>query len=200
MSERDKTIDSLNNRDLFGKTKKTVTRTFRISAEWDNFLRKESESQGISVNVLMNLILRRHAHIYRLAQADNLICLTKTTFRKIIEGIPLEYLSRTGGDISSKDFPNILGILGLPSDYDSFAYLVSRYFGCPNGAMWFCCHRHTQKNTDVFHLQHNLGRKWSVFLREFFLFYLKTLNIKGEAKVYDNAVNIKVLRPKLARP
>lgn len=195
MSERDKKTDSLIHHNLFRKTKKTVTRTFRISAEWDNFLRKEAESQGISVNVLVNLILRRHAHIGRLAQADNLICLTKTTFRKIIEGIPLEYLSRTGGDTSSKDFPNILGILGLPSDYDSFAYLVSRHFGGPNCAMWFCCHRHTQKNIDTFHLQHNLGHKWSVYLREYFLSYLKTLNIKGETKVYDNAVNIKVHRP-----
>ena len=63
-------------RKTFGKAKKTVTRTFRISAEWDEFLKKEAEIRGISVNVLVNLIIRRHVHIGRLAQADDLICQT----------------------------------------------------------------------------------------------------------------------------
>ena len=195
MIAEDKRTESMY-RKTFGKAKKTVTRTFRISAEWDEFLKKEAEIRGISVNVLVNLILRRHVHIGRLAQADDLICLTKTSFRKIMEGIPLEYLIRAANDASSKDFPKIMGMLGLPSDYNSFAYLVSRHFGGPNSSMWFCCYRHTLKNTDIFHLQHNLGRKWSIYLREYFLSYLKTLEIEGETKVYDNAVNMKVHRPR----
>jgi len=197
LSDVDKRISSKNSHKVTGESKKkTVTRTFRISAEWDDLLKKEAEKEGISVNVLMNLILRRYTHVGRLAQGNNLICLTKTTFRKILEGIPLEQLILAGKNTSLKDFPHILGMLGITSDYDSFVYLVSRHFGGPNCAMWFCCYHHTQKNSDTFHLQHDLGRKWSLYLQEYFLSYLKTLKIEPETKVYDNALNIKVHRPR----
>ena len=43
------------------KKKKSVTRTFRINKEWDDVLQKEALEQGVSVNVLMNKILRRYA-------------------------------------------------------------------------------------------------------------------------------------------
>jgi hypothetical protein len=177
------------------KAKQTVTRTFRIRAEWDEVLKKDSESQGISVNVLMNLILQRYACFDRLARGRNFISLTKHAFRNIIEDIPLEHLALAGENTGSKDAQDILDMLGLPSNYDSFAYLVTNHFGGPNCAMWFNCYRHFLENRDLFHLQHNLGREWSVYLQKYLVSYLKTLKIDCETKIYDYAVNIRVLRP-----
>lgn len=188
---------SLNNpRKTSDKKHKTVTRTFRITAECDEVLRKDAEMQGISVNVLVNLILRRYARFDRLARSSNFISLTKRAFLNILEGIALERLALAGENTGSKDVQDILDMLGLPSNYDSFAYIVTKHFGGPDGAMWFNCYRHFQGNRDLLHLQHNLGPGWSVYLQKYFLSYLKTLKIDSEIKIYDYAVNIKVLLPR----
>ena len=194
LSEVDRRIGSRRPRKISDK-RKTVTRTFRIRAEWDDFLKKEAERRGISVNVLMNLILRRCTVIDKVARGFNIISLTKRAFRGIIEAIPLEHLALAGEKTGSKDIQNILDVIGLPSNYDSFDYLVTKYFGGPDEAMWFSCYRHFHNNSDVFHLQHSLGREWSVYLENYFLSFLKTLNIDCKIKVYDYAVNIRVPRP-----
>jgi hypothetical protein len=176
------------------KRQKTVTRTFRIRAEYDDVLRKEAERRGISVNVYVNMILRRCASFDSLARGYNVISLTKRAFREVLQDIPLEHLAQAGEKTGSKDIQNILDMIGLPSNYDSFNYLVTRHFGGPDCAMWFSCYRHFHKNSDVFHLQHDLGRGWSVYLQKYFLSYLKTLKIDCKTKVYDYAVNIRVPR------
>jgi hypothetical protein len=194
--EADRSFDSKSSQRISGTRHKTVTRTFRIKAEWDNILKHEAERQGISVNVLMNLILRRYALFDRWTHSYNAISLTQRAFREVIEGIPAENLALAGEKSGPSDVQNILDIIGLPSNYDSFAYLVSEHFGGSDFAMWFTCYRHIHENSDIFHLQHNLGRGWSLYLQKYLLSYLKTLKIDGEAKVYDHAVNLKVTRPR----
>jgi hypothetical protein len=177
---------------ILGKKQKTVTRTFRISAEWDDVLRNEAESKGISVNVLVNLILRKYALFDRWTRNYTGISLTQQAFHDILDNIPLENLASAGEKTGAADIQNILGMIGLPSNYDSFVYLVSEHFGGPDYAMWFSCYRHFQENRDFFHLQHILGRGWSVYVQKYLVSYLKTLDIDCESQVYDYAVNIKV--------
>ena len=191
--EVNRRLDSQRPRKVSDK-RKAVTRTFRIRAEWDDFLRSEAERRGISVNVLMNLILRRSASFDKLARGYNVISLTKRAFREVIKGIPVEHLALAGEKTGANDIQNILDIIGIPSNYDSFDYLVTRHFGGSDNAMWFSCYRHFHKNVDVFHLQHDLGRGWSVYLQNYFLSYLKTLKIDCKFRVYDYAVNIRVPR------
>jgi len=177
------------------KRRKTVTRTFRVKAEWDNILREEAERQGISVNVLVNLIFRRYALFDRWARGYTVISLTQRAFREFLDGIPAEKLASAGEKTGTSDIQNILDMIGLPSNYDSFAYLLSKHFGGSDCAMWFTCYRHLHENSDVFHLQHNLGRGWSIYLQKYILSYLKNLKINAETQIYDHAVNLRIHRP-----
>ena len=177
------------------KTKESVTRTFRIYAEWDDVLKREAERQGISVNHLVNSIFQRYACFDRLARSSNFISLTKHAFRGIIKGISLEHLAQAGENTGSKDIQDILDMLGLPSDYESFIHLVTNHFGGPDCAMWFNCYRSLKQNRVLLHLQHDLGREWSIYLQNYFLSYLKTLKVDCETKAYDYAVNIRPLQP-----
>lgn len=178
------------------KRQKTITRTFRIRVDWDDILQEEAERQGISVNVLVNLILRKYALFDRWTRGYNAISLTQRTFRELIDSISEEKLALIGEKSGSSDAQNILDLTGLPRNYDSFAHLVSEQFGGPDWAMWFSCYRHSHENSDIFHLQHNLGFGWSTYLQKYLLSFLKSLKIDGEAKIYDYAVNLKVSRPR----
>ena len=195
MLEEDSLLDPTNSRRDFGRKQKSVTRTFRIKAEWDSILKQEADKQGISVNVLVNSIFQKYALFDRWAQGYNSISLTQQTFQTLLSCIPEEKLALAGETVGSTDIQNILDLIGLPSTYDSLAYLLTTHFGNPSRAMWFSCCRHSHENTDIFHLQHNLGNGWSVFLNEYFLSHLRRLKMKGETRVYDYAVNLKITRP-----
>lgn len=179
---------------LSSQKQKTVTRTFRIEAKWDEVLRKEAERQGISVNHLVNSIFQRYACFDRLARSSNFITLTKYAFREIIKDVPLEHLAKAGENTGAGDIQDVIDMLGLSSNYDSFTYLLRKHYGGPDCAMWFNCYRSSHGNRDLLHLQHNLGREWSVYLQKYFVSYLKTLKIDCGTSVYDYAVNIKAPR------
>ena len=196
LSEESIRLDSKNPHRFSSKKQKTVTRTFRIRGEWDDILKQEAEKQGTSVNVLVNSIFQKYALFDRLAQGHNSISLTQQTFHTLLSCIPEESIALAGEKSGSTDIQNLLDLMGLPSNYDSFAYLVSTHFGGDSRAMWFTCCRHLHENSDSFHLQHNLGRGWSIFLQKYLLSYLKTLKISGETRVYDYAVNLAVPRPR----
>jgi hypothetical protein len=176
------------------KRHKTVTRTFRVSEEWDAVLRKEAETQGISVNVLVNLILRRYSLFDRWTRSYKVTSLTQDSLREILRTIPSEKLAKAGEARGATTIQSIIDIMGLPSNYESFVFLMTSFFG-GGYALWFSCHRHFRGERDIFHLQHDLGRAWSIFLRNYFCSYLKTLKIDCEARLYDYAVNITVHRP-----
>jgi len=183
-------------RDQLAQKQKTVTRTFRIRADWENILQEEADRQGVSVNVLVNIILRKYALFDRWARNYNVISLTQRTFHELINEVSTERLGLIGEKSGSSDAENILNLMGLPQNYDSFVQLVSEHFGGSDLAMWFICYRHSHENSDVFHLQHNLGPRWSAYLQKYLLSFLRSFKLDGEAKVYDYAVNLKVSKPR----
>jgi len=146
----------------------------------------------------MNTILRRCASFEKIARGFNVISMTKRAFRDIVAEASLENLAQVGQKTGVNDIQNILDMIGLPSNYDSFKYLITRHYGGPDEAMWFRGYHHLRNNFDVFHLQHDLGRGWSVYLNNYFTSFLKFLKIDYTSRVYDYAVNIKV--PRLSPP
>ena len=176
------------------QTHKTVTRSFRIRKDWLDILTEDAENQGISVNVLMNLILRRYTNFERLCRDSDVICMSKKAFHELISGVSLEHMAKAAENTGSEDIQKIIDKMRLPSNYESFAYLVNKYFGAQYCADWFRSYPKLVENQNLLNLQHNLGREWSVYLEKYFLSYLKMLNINCETKIYDYAVNIKVPR------
>ena len=64
--------------------KKTITRTFRIRQEWDSVLQDEATRQGVSVNVLLNKILRKYSLYSRWTDRNNDITLPQRTLKEIL--------------------------------------------------------------------------------------------------------------------
>lgn len=179
------------------RKKKTITRTFRIRKEWDNVLQEEAARQGVSVNVLLNKVLRKFSLYQRWADRNSDLNIAQQTLRKILKIVPTEDLAEAGNTSGNSDTINIVNSIGLPMDYDSFVYLIREHFGGPHFARWFQCFYHTQGNTDIFHLQHDLGRGWSIYLEKYILAILRFMaETDVETRIYDYAVTFKVVRPR----
>ena len=181
----------------FSRRKKTITRTFRIRQEWDNVLQEEASRQGVSVNVLVNKILRKYALYSRWNDRNNDASLPKRTLREILNTCQIDELVKAGTKSGALDAMNLANAMGLKMNYDSFVYLVTEHLGGPHFARWFQCFYHTQGSKDIFHLQHDFGHTWSVFLEKFLLSFLRSMTGIDEAKtrIYDYAVTLEVARP-----
>jgi hypothetical protein len=181
----------------FEKKKKTITRTFRLRQEWDSILQEEAAKQGVSVNVLLNKILRKFSLYSRWNERNDDICLSQQTLREILKTDQFEQLAEAGTKSGALDGVNIVNAMGLSMNYNSFVYLITEHLGGRDFARWFHCFHHVQGNKDVFHLQHDFGRGWSIYLEKYVLSLLHTLT-KAEAKirVYDYAITIEVIRPR----
>jgi len=181
----------------FDKRKKTITRTFRIRHEWDSVLQEEATRQGVSVNVLVNKILRKYAVYSRWNDRNNDASLPKRTLREIINTCQTEELAEAGTRSGALDAMNLVNAMGLKLSYDSFIYLVTEHLGGPHFARWFQCFYHPQGSTDLFHVQHDFGHAWSVFLESFLLSFLRSMiGMDAKTRVYDYAVTLKVTHPK----
>ena len=182
----------------FDKRKKTITRTFRIRQEWDSVLQEEATRQGVSVNVLVNKILRKYALYSRWNDRNNDISLPQRTLREILNTCQVEELAEAGNRSGALDAMNLINAMGLKMNYDSFVYLVTEHLGGPHFARWFQCFYHQRGNTDLFHIQHDFGHAWSVFLEGFLLSFLHSIvGIDAKTRVYDYAVTLEVTRSKI---
>ncbi len=180
------------------KRKKTTTRTFRISDDWDLILNEEAERQGMSANALIDKILRRYALFDRYTDRLDILNLPNRTLRGIIQFMPDERLTEEGEKNGSLDAVDFFNSLGYPRDYETFIYLITEHFGSHTFARWFQCFHHQLESRDLFHLQHNLGRKWSIFVESYLRTILKKItNTNVESRIYDHAVTLKVSRPQI---
>ena len=177
--------------------KKTITRTFRIRQEWDSVLQDEATRQGVSVNVLLNKILRKYSLYSRWTDRNNDITLPQRTLKEILTTIPVEILAEAGTRSGALDAINIVNTLGLKMDYDSFVYLITEHLGGPHFARWFHCFYHIQGNKDIFHMQHDFGHEWSVYLEQYLLAFLSSMtHADAKTRIYDYAVTLEVTLPK----
>lgn len=182
----------------FGKRKRTVTRTFRIREEWDGVLREEAERQGVSVNVLLNKLLRKYSLFGRWSDRNSDVSLPQRTLKEILGAVGVEGLAEAGARSGGLDAVNMVNAMGLRMDYDSFVYLVTEHLGGPHFARWFQCFHHTQGNKDIFHIQHDLGHGWSAYLSNYLTFGLKTLtDVQAKTRVRDYSVNMEVTLPRI---
>jgi hypothetical protein len=180
-----------------GTRKKTVTRTFRIRNEWDSVLQEEAARQGVSVNVLLNKLLRKYSLYARWSDRKNDATFLRQTLREILKTVQVESLAEAGTKSGALDAVNIVNSMGLALNYESFIYLVTEHLGGPHFARWFQCFHHTQGNKDIFHLQHDLGPEWSVFLEKYILSFLRSMtDTEATTRVYDYAVTLEVTQPK----
>ena len=173
------------------KKKKTVTRTFRISEDWDDVLQKEAEEQGVSVNVLMNKILRRYALFERWADKYEVIHIMPRTLERILEATPEEGLAKAGRTEGAVRPMDSLTMMGQRVSHESLVSLVKEFYGGTDFARWFACEYHPELSSEVFHMRHRLGNKWSIFIQNYLTAMFETLlKTKIESTALDQAVTV----------
>lgn len=127
-------------------------------------MQEEASSEGISPNAIANRVLRDYCLFYRYLKRFPSITLTQKSFSSIVGACPKEDLIISAKKAGSVNAQDILNTLGLSFDRENITYLIKDFYG--HYGNWFTYNHHIKDGKEVFHLRHNLGENWSVFISE----------------------------------
>ena len=175
---------------FLNKKRKTVGRSFRIAEEWLEVLNEEAERQGISVNSLLNRLLQQYS-VLRYMLRYGAITLTRKGFSAILESCPEDSIRKNARNAGSTIANDLHRTIGAPSNYNYMVFLIKQLLS--DFAGWFECDHHIRRGKEIFHLRHDLGINWSIYLAEAASEMFKTvLDKKVTTEVSDSSATITI--------
>ncbi|PVX25103.1 MAG: hypothetical protein CW691_05605 [Candidatus Bathyarchaeum sp.] len=167
--------------------RRTVVHSFRINEEWFSILCEEAKTQGISSNAFMNKILKDYCLNHRQAKRFDMICLRRSLFDKMISVNTEESLKEIAKRYGTIDTRDELLTLGITPTRKHLKFYITNILGEFGG--WFNVTHYSRCDKEIFHLRHELGRKWSIFIAQLLSTILEhVLNEKSSVEVSDDFV------------
>jgi antitoxin component of RelBE/YafQ-DinJ toxin-antitoxin module len=169
----------------------STTRSFRVDNDLSKILDEEAERMGVSVNGLVNMILKRYAEFTRFLSKIDLVIINRELLNSLLDSYTEEDIYGLGislGEVIPRD--TILfwkKTLTQETVVDYIEKIICRYgyLGTYDEV--------NQNDLKIIVIRHRLGRKGS----QFFYGYLKsalksTLNIEGSFELTDSSVKVQI--------
>ncbi|OLC83488.1 MAG: hypothetical protein AUJ08_05345 [Thaumarchaeota archaeon 13_1_40CM_3_50_5] len=144
------------------ENKKTVLRTIRLSKELDELLQNDANSKRISVGAMLSNILTKYSEWDRYAEKFAMISLRQETIRAILEATDDDALIIKARQIGVKIPREFLMFWFKRTDLESYIRYIELLCNYGNFARF---ELKTDGRTYVITLLHDMGQKWSLFLR-----------------------------------
>jgi hypothetical protein len=159
--------------------------TFRIPSSSINQLREESIKKQVSLNTLVNQILKDHLDWHRYAAQARMFHIPRSTFSRLVDNLTEEELSKVAATIAKKEFVDIVLLLRGEFTLPSFLNNLENWLRISS-----IPYKHqTNDDSHNFIIQHDVGRNFSFLIKEFFRYILEDMfKIKSEFAITDNTV------------
>ena len=97
-------------------------------------------------------------------------------------------------NIATKSQATVLDVfrtIGLRYNYEDATFFMTTILA--EYANWFKCEHHLVNNKEYFHLRHNLGEKWSIYLAEAVsVLFEYCCNIRVKKEFLEGAVTLEI--------
>ena len=164
---------SLNRSSSTRKKPKTLIRSVRITKELDNLLEKDPKAKRVSVNSLISIIMTKYAEMDRYNERFGTITLRREGFRSILEAIEDDTIASLAKDIGTQIPKQFLLFwfkkMNLET-YLKYLSLVCKYSGFAEYEVDI----NEDETEYIITLIHDLGDKWSIFLKNWLEQGMKT--------------------------
>lgn len=138
--------------------------TFRLDLSSVNALRAEALQKDISINTLVNQIIRQHTTWYSNASKAGFIVTRRTFLTRILDLISDEKVSSISKEVAAKETKDFVLLLRNKYSIESALDVAESWIRVSGYAF-----RH--ENTEALHsyvIQHEMGKKMSMYLVEFY--------------------------------
>jgi antitoxin component of RelBE/YafQ-DinJ toxin-antitoxin module len=167
-----------------------ATRSFRVEKDVSNILDEEAERMGISVNALVNIILKHYSEFNRFLSKIDLVILNRDILTKLLEFMDEQNLFKMGlelGETIPKDT-----ILFWKKDLDQenvFEYLEKIL--CRYGLLG-TYDQIDQQGEKIIVIRHRLGKKGSIFFHGYIKSTLNIVGLDSNIEVTESSVKAKI--------
>jgi hypothetical protein len=170
-----------------GKKKATKTASFRIDSSLLDALSQDSNNKQISLNTLVNQILREYIEWYANAPKVGYLVVRKTLMSAMLEKFNEDQI-RQLAKITAKQSREIN--LLFTSEYTIESTLkVIEYKMRLSGYVY---RKDVHGDQYVYTIEHGMGPKWSLYLAELFAAEFEEVHRKAEFEKLDNLLAFKV--------
>ena len=169
----------------------STTRSFRVDTDLAKVLDEESERMGVSVNALVNMILKRYSEFTRFLSKIDLVVINRELLKSLFDSYPDEDIYGLGviiGEIIPRD--TILfwkKTLTFETIIEYIEKIICRY------GFLGTYDETTQNDKKIIVIRHRLGQKGSQFLHGFLKSTLKsTLNLDSSFELTESSVKLQI--------
>jgi predicted DNA-binding ribbon-helix-helix protein len=168
-----------------------VTRTFRLEEEVDAVLREEAEKNDISVNNLVNRIMKEYVVSSRYFNKGESIILSSQTLIELLTNMDINDIMAAAKESGIRRTKDQLLMRGMKLDRKSAIWYITEVIGKYNA--WFTCDLHEEKTETMLYLRHNYNEKWSIFLQNYLnTMFKELLDITLDIEYTPNSVILRV--------
>jgi hypothetical protein len=159
--------------------------TFRIPSSSINQLREESKKKHVSLNTLVNQILKDHLDWHAYAAQARMFHIPRSTFSRLVDNLTEEELSKFAVTIAKNEYVDMGLLLRGEFSLPSFLNILenwSRISSIP--------YKHEiSSGVHNFILQHDMGRNFSFLIKELYRYIFEEMfEIKSDFTITDNTV------------
>jgi predicted DNA-binding ribbon-helix-helix protein len=172
------------------KSKKTVTRSFRISEESFVALDEDARHHNVSVNTLVDQLFDAHAKYERFIEKMGMMRMAKLTFRRLLDNTPPEGVA-AAAKLHAKDQGKVAAIskygeLNVTNILDGLTVMFT-YGG------WGEFHEtRSSHGKRVITLMHDLGPNGSIYLYNFVKTFFEEIAFEPKISTTDQGVVIEI--------
>jgi len=171
---------------------KSITRTMRINEGIDDILKSEAKKRGVSVNTLLDQYLTRYAESYRFFENMSAIVLSAQTLMGFLQFMDEENIEKLGSSLGKERPFELLLKRGVQPSYEAAKWYLTKVLGTHSG--WFSSSVNESEGTELIHMSHPFGKKWSRFLKGYFgSFFLEVLEFNPEVRLLSASVTFTVI-------
>ena len=142
-------------------TDKTKTVSFRLSSALIKELKEEAEIEKINFNALISKILDNHILWEKYERKVGLLPMTKPFVKDAIQRLTEKEIIHLAEVVEKDTFSDILNFMKGDYTIKDFIEILRTWLN----VAWMQHHIESKNNTVVFKIQHDLGEKWSLYVK-----------------------------------
>lgn len=140
---------------------KTKTVSFRLHLSLIDELKQEAKLEKMNFNALISKILTNHNLWEKYERKLGLLPMTKPFVKDAIQRLSEKEIIHLAEVIEKDTFSDILNFMKGEYTVDDFIEILRTWLN----VAWMQHHIETKTDTIVFKIQHDLGEKWSLYVK-----------------------------------
>lgn len=174
---------------------KNVSRTFRIQKSIFEQLQLLANLKGVNINTIGNQVFRDYVEFHAHAGQAGIVPVYKELIVKLMEGKTPEEIEELGSQTAALYMRNILSLLGYELEPSAFLQALEVWIRTSG----FPCTMRINENIQSYYIQHDMGIRWSLFLRAWLKKGFEHAPNAIEVEVSDKSFSLKIDRAKIQK-